>query len=98
MMRERNQGEGGSEGDVVRDPDAVVDHVPDEGGLPDELDHDVVAEREREREDRAGDDAGHDQREDHLAERPPASSPKVGGGLEEGTGNPFERRVHRQDT
>src|SRR5438552_13695651 len=75
--RERDQREGGSEGDVVRDPDAVVDDVADERRLPNELNDDVIAEGEREREDRASDDPGDDQREDDLPEGSPSSSPEI---------------------
>src|SRR5919108_2211289 len=53
---DRDGREGCREGEVVRDADVRVDDVPDEVRVPDDLRGDVVAEGQREREDRPGDD------------------------------------------
>ena len=59
-------------------PRIVVDDGPDELLARDEPRRDVVAERQREREDRAGDDGREREREDHPSERanerPPRSA------------------------
>jgi len=49
------------------------------------------------REDRASDDPGDDQREDDFPEGPPSSSPEIRRSLQQGARNAFERRVDRQD-
>ena len=54
---------------VVRHTDVVVDHVADELRARDDLGRDVVAEREREREDRACDERREDERQDDAEER-----------------------------
>ena len=59
--------------------DVVVDHVADELRVRDERRRDVVAERQAEREDRAGDDRRQRQRQDRPAgtsipARPPRSA------------------------
>ena len=58
---------------------------------------DEVAERQREGEDRAGDDAGQRQRQDHAAQRAPTVRAEVTGGLQQRVGNPLERPVERHD-
>ncbi len=79
--------------------DAVVDDVADElaRGAADEQRRDVVAERQREREDRAGDDARQRERQDHAAQRPAAVAAEIARRLDVGVGDPLERRVDRQD-
>src|SRR5215470_16591838 len=58
--RERYGREGGCEGDVVSNPDVREDDVADQlrARSADQPGCDVVAQREREREDRAGGDSG----------------------------------------
>src|SRR5438128_12339345 len=60
---------GSPERQVVRDAEHVAVHdVADERLVADERRRDVVTEREREREDRPRDDAGHGERQDHAPE------------------------------
>ena len=58
---------------------------------------DVVAEREREREDRARDDGGEGERQDHPAEGRAGPRAEVAGRLEERRRDPLEPGVDRQD-
>ena len=97
---QRDRRERGRERQVVRDPSPSVDDVADEAraGAADERRRDVVAERQREREDRARDDA----REARAAGSPTARSSQaapaeVARGLDVGVRDPLERRVDRQD-
>ena len=75
-----------------------VDGLADEEArIADDLRDDVVAERQREGEDRAGDDAGQRQREDHVRKVWPGRAPRSAGGLDQARRHPLERRLHRQD-
>ena len=67
--RDRHERIGRGERQVVGDADVVVDHVADELGARDDLRRDVVTEREREREDRAGDERREDERQHDPEER-----------------------------
>ena len=61
--------EGGGQRDVPGGALLDVDDLAeDQRRRADDLRHDVVAERQREGEDRAGDDAGQRQRQDHRPE------------------------------
>ena len=78
--------------------DVLVDDVADhraEFVPPMSSRRDVVAERQREGEDRAGDDSGQRERQDHAPERPPAARAEVGGRLEVRVRDPLERGVDR---
>ena len=76
MTSERDRRERRGERNVVRDADGRVDDVADELrlGAAGEQRRDVVAERQREGEDRAGDDAGQRERQDDAAERREAAA------------------------
>ena len=65
--------------------------------VADDLRDDVVAERQREGEDRAGDDAGKRQRQDHRAEGLARLGAEIGGGLDQVARHAFERRLRWQD-
>ena len=68
MTSDRHGREGGGQRQVVGD--VVVDDVADELGVGrDQRRRDVVAEGEREGEDRAGDDGREGERQDHAPER-----------------------------
>ena len=70
MIDDRHDGEGGRERDVAGRALLRIDHLADdERRRADDLRDDVVAERQREGEDRAGDDARRRQRQDHMAKR-----------------------------
>ena len=95
MMATGTSAYAAASGTLFATPDVLVDHVPDELRVADERRRDVVAEREREREDRAGHDPGEGERPHHAAERDPASGPQVARGLQVGARDPLERRVDR---
>ena len=67
-------------------PAGRVDDGADELLARDQPGRDVVAEREREREDRAGDDRRERQRQRHPANVAERASAEVGGGLEQRVG------------
>ena len=98
MMTIGHDGQGGREREVVREADVVVDDVADEiGARPatDQQRRDEVAEGEREREDRSGDDARQGERQHDAAQRPPVTRTEVGGRLDERVRDPLERAVDR---
>ena len=95
--RDGHRRERGREREVVRDADVDVDDVADELRARDERRRDVVAERQREGEDRAGRDRGQREREDDAPERPAAVRAEVGGRLEQRGRDPLEPGVDRQD-
>ena len=88
-------GQGGGERDVGRL--AVEDQVAEHLGLAaDDLDGDVVTERQREGEDRAGDHRRDDHRQHDRPERPPRPGAEVAGRLQQRVGQPLEAGVDRQ--
>src|SRR5256885_10812361 len=66
--QDRDGGEGGRERQVVGD--VVEDDIADELIVRDQGRRDVVAHRQREREDRAGDDGGEGERQEYPADGP----------------------------
>ena len=94
----RHDGEGRGKRDISGRSLQRVDGLPDDQPrIADDLRNDVVAERQRKGEDRAGDDAGQRQRQDHRAERLARIGAEIGGRLDEVRRNAFERRLRRQD-
>src|SRR6516162_6792078 len=79
-----DHGHGSGERHVVRDPDVAVDDVADEvgAGPADQQRRDVVTERQREGEDRPGDDARQGEREQHPARGVPGAAAQVLGSLD----------------
>ena len=75
----------------------VVDHVANELRVGHEVRDDVVAQAEREGEDRARHEGRNDERQHDPAECRPRLGPEVGRGLEQRTGDPLEPGVDRQD-
>ena len=71
--------------------------VADELGRRHQARRDVVTERQREREDRAGDEGRDDQRQDHPPERRQPAPAEIRRRLEEGVRDPLQARVDRQD-
>ena len=72
----------------------VADHLR---GAADDVDADVVAEAEREREDAAGDDRGLEQRHHDAEERAPRLRAEVARRLEHRVRQPLEPGVDRDD-
>ena len=97
--RERHGGEGSREGRVVGDAEVAVDDRADQLVVVAAHDRrrDEVAEREREREDRAGHDARERERQHDRAERRRALRAEIARGLDQRAGHALERCVDRQD-
>src|SRR5947208_1512970 len=89
----RYQRVGGREWNVVRHAREVVHDVADEFGVADQAGRDVVAQREREREDGTRNDVGESHREDDVTKRVPPLATQVARRLQVGLGDPFERSV-----
>ena len=81
------------------DADVAVDNVAYEAraGSADQQRRDVIAQRQRERKDAAGHDAGQGQGHDHIQGGAPLPGPEVGGGLQVGLRNSLEGRISRDD-
>src|SRR5262245_14720709 len=96
--RERHGREGGCEGDVVGDADVREDDVTDQLGVrtTDDPGCDVVAKREREREDRTCCDSRDGQGKDDAANGRQALRSEVGGRLQVRTGHALEGGVNGQ--
>ena len=86
-------------GRVVGDAEVAVDDGADQLVVvaADDRGRDEVAQREREREDRAGHDAGERERQHDGAERRRSLRAQVARGLDQRAGHPFQRGVDRQD-
>src|ERR1700722_1581481 len=93
----RRDGEGRRERDVSGRALLRVNHLAqDERRRANNLGHDVVAEREREGEDRPRHNPRSRKRQDHMAERLRRLGAEVPGRLDERDWHTLERRLHRK--